>query len=54
MYILHVPVLWWYSYWAMHGPIHMPMLVAAAIYFAIVTGLSAAAFKYIEIPANRW
>lgn len=54
MYILHVPVLWWYSYWAMHGPLHMPMLLAAAIYLALVTGLSALAFRFVEVPANRW
>ena len=50
----HVPVLWWYSDWARHGWPHMPMLLAAAVYFVIVTALSAAAFRFIEMPANRW
>lgn len=54
MYILHVPVLWWYSDWARHGSWHMPMWLAASLYFAIVTGVSAAAFRYVEVPANKW
>jgi peptidoglycan/LPS O-acetylase OafA/YrhL len=54
MYILHVPILWWYSHWAMYGPLHMPRLLAVAVYLALVTGVSAAAFALIEMPANRW
>ena len=54
MYILHVPVLWWYGRWAVHGPLHMPAIVAAVVYFALVIGVSALAFELVEMPANRW
>ena len=54
MYILHVPVLWWYGYWAVHGPLHMSPGVAAAVYLLLVTGLASLAFHWVEMPANRW
>jgi peptidoglycan/LPS O-acetylase OafA/YrhL len=54
MYILHVPVLWWYGYWAVHGPLHMSPGVAAAVYLLLVTALASLAFEWVEIPANRW
>ena len=53
MYILHVPVLWWYSKWAIHQP-YMPATVAALVYLGIVIGFSALAFELVEKPANRW
>jgi peptidoglycan/LPS O-acetylase OafA/YrhL len=54
MYILHVPILWWYSHWAMHGSLHMPRMVAVIVYLAIVITVSALAFEFVEMPANRW
>jgi peptidoglycan/LPS O-acetylase OafA/YrhL len=54
MYILHVPVLWWYGYWAVHGPLHMSPGVAAAVYLVLVTALASLAFEWVEVPANRW
>jgi peptidoglycan/LPS O-acetylase OafA/YrhL len=54
MYILHVPVLWWYGYWAVNGPLHMPPAVAAIVYLLLVTGVAALAFELVEMPANRW
>jgi peptidoglycan/LPS O-acetylase OafA/YrhL len=54
MYILHVPVLWWYGYWAVHGPLHMSPGVAAAVYLLLVTALASLAFEWVEMPANRW
>ncbi|MES1258095.1 MAG: acyltransferase [Acidobacteriota bacterium] len=53
MYILHVPVLWWYSKWAMYQR-HMPRPVAATLYLALVIAVSALAFELVEKPANRW
>jgi peptidoglycan/LPS O-acetylase OafA/YrhL len=53
MYILHVPVLWWYNKWAMYQTA-MPQHVAAALYFVIVMAVSALAFELVEKPANRW
>lgn len=54
MYIVHVPILWWYGDWSMHGRPHMPAGVAAVVYFVLVTAVSALAFEFVEMPANRW
>jgi peptidoglycan/LPS O-acetylase OafA/YrhL len=54
MYILHVPVLWWYGYWAVYGPLHMPPGIAAVVYLLLVTALASLAFEWVEMPANRW
>jgi peptidoglycan/LPS O-acetylase OafA/YrhL len=53
MYILHVPVLWWYNKWAIQQGI-MPLNVAAAVYMAIVIAVSAISFEVVEKPVNRW
>ncbi len=45
MYILHVPILWWYLRW--HG-------ASAALYFVLVIGVSAVVYGAFEEPANRW
>jgi len=54
MYILHVPVLWWYGYWAVNGPLHMSPGVAAAVYLPLVMAVASLAFERVEMPANRW
>ena len=54
MYILHVPILWWYGHWAVYGPLHMAPGVAAIVYLMLVTAVAAAAFEFVEMPANRW
>lgn len=46
MYILHVPILWWYLRWSREA--------SAAVYVALVIGLSALVYRYIEEPANRY
>jgi peptidoglycan/LPS O-acetylase OafA/YrhL len=51
MYILHIPILWWYGDWAVH---HLPGLLGALAYLALVTIAAAIAFEYVEVPANRW
>ncbi len=51
MYILHIPILWWYGDWAVH---HMSGLLAALVYLVLVTAAAALAFEYVETPANRW
>lgn len=43
MYILHIPLLWWYG-----------NFTSATIYIAAVIGISALAFEFVEKPANRW
>lgn len=45
MYILHVPILWWYLRW--HG-------ASAALYVGVVIAVSALVFRFVEEPANRW
>lgn len=45
MYILHVPLLWWYLRWTGQS---------AAVYMTGVIGISAAVYRWIEEPANRY
>lgn len=54
MYILHIPLLWWYSRyttfrWGTSAPAWTGL-----VYVAAVIGVSIAAFEYVESPANRW
>ncbi|MFB3829147.1 MAG: acyltransferase family protein [Bryobacteraceae bacterium] len=49
MYILHVPILWWYK--RLLPP--MPAYEAALVYIALVTAISGAVFLLVEQPANR-
>ncbi|HEY3838976.1 MAG TPA: acyltransferase, partial [Bryobacteraceae bacterium] len=53
MYILHVPLLWWFGN---HGPpiFHRMHAGVALIYIAGVILVSAACFEFVEKPANRW
>jgi peptidoglycan/LPS O-acetylase OafA/YrhL len=46
MYILHVPLMWWYSREAKE--------FHAAVYLALVIGVSALVYGLIEEPANRY
>ena len=52
MYILHVPLLWWYSRWV-HG---LPGLLGlrGGLYIALVIAVSALVYGFIEEPANRF
>ncbi len=54
MYILHVPVLWWFSRYALHliGP--APHLWNAVAFLVCVVTISIAAFELVESPANNW
>jgi len=52
LYILHVPLLWWFSrYWG-HQAAALPG-VYAAVYLILIVAASAAVFQFIEAPANR-
>jgi peptidoglycan/LPS O-acetylase OafA/YrhL len=51
MYILHIPILWWYGDWSVR---HMSGLEAAIVYLVLVTVAAALAFELVEVPANRW
>ena len=46
MYILHVPVMWWY--------LRKSHAFSPALYVAIVIALSALVYGLFEEPANRW
>jgi peptidoglycan/LPS O-acetylase OafA/YrhL len=46
LYILHVPLLWWYK--RMSGGQN------ALLYIALVVAVSAAVFRFVEEPANRY
>jgi len=46
MYILHVPMLWWYARWS--------RAMSAAPYLCAVVGISAVVYRFIEEPANRY
>ena len=53
LYILHVPLLWWFSrYWG-HRSVALPGFYAP-VYLILVVAASAAVFQFIEGPANRW
>jgi peptidoglycan/LPS O-acetylase OafA/YrhL len=46
MYILHVPILWWYLRWS--------RAASAPVYLSAVIGVSALVYRFVEEPANRW
>jgi peptidoglycan/LPS O-acetylase OafA/YrhL len=54
MYILHVPILWWFSRLTLHliGP--PPHLLNGIGYLACVVAISIVAFEKVETPANDW
>jgi peptidoglycan/LPS O-acetylase OafA/YrhL len=54
MYILHVPLLWWYSRYAFHKLGAAPHTGAAVAFLAVVILASIVAFELVEKPANRW
>jgi peptidoglycan/LPS O-acetylase OafA/YrhL len=53
MYILHVPLLWWFGN---RGPLVFGNLRAgvALIYVLSIVLISIACFEWVEKPANRW
>lgn len=46
MYILHVPLLWWYCRWSKQ--------FSALFYLTLVIGASALVYHFLEEPANRY
>jgi len=53
MYILHVPLLWWFGN---HGPRFLRGTgdSIALIYLTLIVAISVVAFELVEKPANRW
>jgi peptidoglycan/LPS O-acetylase OafA/YrhL len=54
MYILHIPILWWYGRYYVHGKLHPARPMAAMIYLALVMAISGLVFHYLEAPASNW
>jgi peptidoglycan/LPS O-acetylase OafA/YrhL len=53
MYILHVPLLWWYG----NGGVkrfHLPPGIAALVFGGIVIAAAVLSYELVEKPANRW
>src|SRR5437899_12471554 len=48
MYILHIPLLWWYKRFWLN-----PQTVSALIYLVGVVLISGVVFQLVEEPANR-
>lgn len=53
MYILHVPLLWWYTRYAFHKMGSAPHGAASLTFLAFVVVVSIAAFELVEKPANN-
>jgi peptidoglycan/LPS O-acetylase OafA/YrhL len=54
MYILHVPLLWWYSRYTFYRFGATPPAWTGFLFIAAVIGISIAAFEFVETPGNRW
>lgn len=54
MYILHIPLLWWFSRYTYYRWGSDTPGWTGLIFLAGVVGVSIAAFEYVEVPANRW
>lgn len=52
LYILHVPLLWWFSNYWWH-PLGLKLAVCTVAYVAGVVAVSVMAFEFVERPANR-
>jgi peptidoglycan/LPS O-acetylase OafA/YrhL len=53
MYILHIPLLWWYSRLGPRWLGPLPPTASGLLYAAVVVAVSATVFRYFEDPANR-
>jgi peptidoglycan/LPS O-acetylase OafA/YrhL len=54
MYILHIPLLWWFSQYTTFRYGSTPPAWTGLLFLAVVMAVSIAAFEYVEAPANRW
>lgn len=53
IYILHIPLLWWYRRSWIHLSGAVPQTVSAIVYLAFVLVVSAIVYRIVEEPANR-
>jgi len=54
MYVLHVPILWWTARYFVHGWMHPPLMIGAALYLLLVIGASSLVYQRLEAPASVW
>jgi peptidoglycan/LPS O-acetylase OafA/YrhL len=54
MYILHIPLLWWFSEYTFFRYGTSPPAWTGFLFMALVIGVSIAALEFVEAPANRW
>ena len=54
MYILHIPLLWWFRQYTIFRFGTAPPAWTGFVFIAGVIGVSIAAFEFVETPANRW
>jgi peptidoglycan/LPS O-acetylase OafA/YrhL len=54
MYILHIPLLWWFSAYTSFRFGTAPPAWTGFLFMALVIGVSIAALEWVEAPANRW
>jgi peptidoglycan/LPS O-acetylase OafA/YrhL len=54
MYILHIPLLWWFSQYTSFRYGTTPPAWTGFLFMAAVVAVSIAAFEFVETPANRW
>ncbi|HWQ55318.1 MAG TPA: acyltransferase [Bryobacteraceae bacterium] len=52
MYILHIPLLWWYKRTPAY--LSLPPETAAFVYYVGLVLVSATVYRLVEEPANRW
>jgi peptidoglycan/LPS O-acetylase OafA/YrhL len=53
MYILHVPLLWWYKRSWLNGSGYLTPTMSAVVYLVWVVILSTIVCRLVEVPANR-
>ena len=54
MYILHVPLLWWFARLAPRFPVRLAGTTAGFAFVALVVASSSLVYRFFEEPANRW
>jgi peptidoglycan/LPS O-acetylase OafA/YrhL len=54
MYILHIPLLWWFSRYTFYRYGTAPPAWTGLLFIALVIAASMAAFEFVETRSNQW
>ncbi|MGA2715811.1 MAG: acyltransferase [Bryobacteraceae bacterium] len=54
MYILHIPLLWWFTRYTSYRWGATPPAWTGFLFIAVVIAVSIAAFEFVETRANKW